>query len=1255
MAWAAGLMSFTLLLTPGLTWANEPSEGPPTPEVVAVEQTPAANDEVKQTPAAHDESPAPSEPPEPSPEGSTQPSSQPTIGETIKAAQKALGSLQDESDAGGIMPMAVGVADGADPPYVHWNVKDTAGNPVGGMSFKMRYRSSQYASWTEGTEVVTDCVAASANDCTGYDKDPDPGEFLVKQIRRSNQTHNVTAGNHYAAQRASAAPNGYTWVTSSDWVGSSTWQGIGNNRTMNLGTWQLREIVPGQYLPTCQAGYIYGIGETGQLQQIAPNGSKTDIGTKASDVSSFNGLGIGSGGEPVFAYERTNSAQTATIWKFDTDTGKWSSTGVEQKSSDSDRNVYFVAGAVSLDNGRFYFGGFRTSDGNIFRIWEYDPDTKTVKYKGHINTPGGSTTSSNNNGDMAFDAAGNLYVVRGWGNSTTVFSITKANLESANGSSTAIPASQGTTVTNTTSDVNGVAFDSDGKGYLGASSNVDRYNMPGWTGKASHTTSLTKSTDLASCSSPPTIVIEKEIIGGRAKPGDQFKLTLKQGTTTLGEATTSGNATGVQEQRIGPLPTVRNVALTFSEVGSGTTNLSDYASAYQCTVTHLDGTIQNLQQVNGTSGSITIPSTGEAVRCVFRNSPLVANVNIHKDVTDTSGQNPQPRQGWTVGAKSQATPGTVTKTPTADTQTTDVNGDASWNLKFNAYTSRATVKVSEQMQSGYEFASGECEITHLDGSKTDVTLNGPEEQNLTNIAPGDQVNCVYTNKESVGSVVWSKVDSADTSILLGGSKWTITGTEVPGGSAEITDCTATPCETGPFKDQDPEPGKFKLEGLAWGTYTVTETEPPAGYDGAASFTFTVDASTAGSTPITPVGNPFVNTKIPDATVTLGKEVLRVNAESPEPAEGWTVGASLATGSSAGSHITGPASKQTGDSGAADPWTISFDKTIDRAKVQVTETEQTGYDFDSGTCTITPLVGASYTVPIEGNPTKVLDEIKPGDTVDCTFTNKQKPGTVIWTKVDDQQPANPLDGSKWKITPQGSSTGFEFIDCVGGTCDGLDKDPVAGQFKLENLAWGTYTVTETEAPGGHALGTPVNSFTFTVNADNAGTVITADGNPFVNERIPGTVIWSKVDGKGKPLAGSVWQIEPTGGTAFEVVDCIGDDESTCADAVDKDHRPGHFKVEGLAWGDYTLSELTPPPGYKLVEIPEGDGDFTISANNLNHEFEVAFVNEQMDGPDLPLTGGIGRDHLYLAGALALLLSMAAYGTAKVRGRRNPHSA
>ncbi|MDI9627427.1 MAG: hypothetical protein QM286_02590, partial [Acidobacteriota bacterium] len=94
---------------------------------------------------------------------------------------------------------------------------------------------------------------------------------------------------------------------------------------------------------------------------------------------------------------------------------------------------------------------------------------------------------------------------------------------------------------------------------------------------------------------------------------------------------------------------------------------------------------------------------------------------------------------------------------------------------------------------------------------------------------------------------------------------------------------------------------------------------------------------------------------------------------------------------------------------------------------------------------------------------------------------------------------------------------------------------------------------------------------------------------------------------------------------------------------------------LAWGDYTLSELTPPPGYKLVEIPEGDGDFTISANNLNHEFEVAFVNEQMDGPDLPLTGGIGRDHLYLAGALALLLSMAAYGTAKVRGRRNPHSA
>ena len=50
--------------------------------------------------------------------------------------------------------------------------------------------------------------------------------------------------------------------------------------------------------------------------------------------------------------------------------------------------------------------------------------------------------------------------------------------------------------------------------------------------------------------------------------------------------------------------------------------------------------------------------------------------------------------------------------------------------------------------------------------------------------------------------------------------------------------------------------------------------------------------------------------------------------------------------------------------------------------------------------------------------------------------------------------------------------------------------------------GSYTVTETKAPAGHQLTNPAQSFTFTVDAANAGTVI--NGGKVVNRRIPGEV-------------------------------------------------------------------------------------------------------------------------------------------------------
>lgn len=48
------------------------------------------------------------------------------------------------------------------------------------------------------------------------------------------------------------------------------------------------------------------------------------------------------------------------------------------------------------------------------------------------------------------------------------------------------------------------------------------------------------------------------------------------------------------------------------------------------------------------------------------------------------------------------------------------------------------------------------------------------------------------------------------------------------------------------------------------------------------------------------------------------------------------------------------------------------------------------------------------------------------------------------------------------------------------------DPVEGQFKLEGLDWGTYTLEETKSPDGYNLDSTVRTFAFGPKSDSDGT-------------------------------------------------------------------------------------------------------------------------------------------------------------------------
>ena len=84
--------------------------------------------------------------------------------------------------------------------------------------------------------------------------------------------------------------------------------------------------------------------------------------------------------------------------------------------------------------------------------------------------------------------------------------------------------------------------------------------------------------------------------------------------------------------------------------------------------------------------------------------------------------------------------------------------------------------------------------------------------------------------------------------------------------------------------------------------------------------------------------------------------------------------------------------------------------------------------------------------------------------------------------------------------------------------------------------------------------------------------------------PGAATWKKVDGTGRPLGGTswnLWRLDDGGdkvGKPTAVSDLTGDGPA----GADTDRAPGAFKVEGLADGRYALEETVAPPGY----LPDG---------------------------------------------------------------------
>lgn len=828
----------------------------------------------------------------------------------------------------------------------------------------------------------------------------------------------------------------------------------------------------------------------GDVSQIDPSGNVTTVytatsGTKPGNGRDMNGLGIGKGGTTGFWYERTPDDINRLL--------SFSNGNVTAgtKSFDTGQNSSLVAGAVDLATGNFLFGQYVGS-----RFYLYAWTGSQFEKLGYVANAANSNWSGAN-GDIAFDAAGNLYLLASNGSNVIITEVNAADIAAAisnPSASTNIPGDQvssGTVSSGT--NFNGFAFDSDGYAYLGTGSGLYKYDPSTWKqiGNNPVTTKLGDSTDLASCGSPATLTVQKNLPNGRAAAGDQFTLAIATGGLTVTSVTTTGNDKGIQQNTAGPEPVVTGRTYAVSESPSGTTSFSNYAQSLACVDTANANAV-----VSSTGGKVTIPTqqpNSSAVVCTFTNIPIKATVNLSKTVQDTTGKS-SPGQGWSLGAIIASGSTTNTTISPSGNQTTDGNGNTpQQTITFPSSAATANVAVSETQQAGYTFVSGSCTVTHIDSTTTTTPLTSAA-QTLPGIKPGDSVSCGFTNKQTPGTATWRKV-GADGSTLLGGSTWSLNGPNVPANTL-VSDCTAAPCTTGAYTDQDPVAGQFQLTGLAWGDYTLAEKSPPIGYVGSATtYSFTVSATSLNPTV---TGSPFKNTPVSPATVTISKQVADANGQNPKPASGWTMGAALSTPPD-GVTISPTGTQKTAADGSTSPWTISgFATTTTTTGVTVSETQQNGYSFLSGSCTITHSDKSTTQITVNSASAQTLSGVMPGDAVACTYTNKTNPGAATWTKIDKAN-GELLSGSEWTLTGSGVPGNTVVSDCISTPCAAgayADQDPAPGKFQLTNLTPGSYSLREKTVPVGYQLNP--DTFTFTVIP---GETVVATGPGVTNGAIP----------------------------------------------------------------------------------------------------------------------------------------------------------
>ena len=365
-------------------------------------------------------------------------------------------------------------------------------------------------------------------------------------------------------------------------------------------------------------------------------------------------------------------------------------------------------------------------------------------------------------------------------------------------------------------------------------------------------------------------------------------------------------------------------------------------------------------------------------------------------------------------------------------------------------------------------------------------------------------------------------------------------------------------------------GEYTIDNLLYGTYYVKEITAPAGY---------ILASTPSQRVTIKKTNAHATIEMTNEKYTSGAVTIKKVDEKNKPLKGAEFMLS-----------PGGIKKTTGENGEA-----------------VFENLPVGAYYVSETKRPTNYGGFNGSVHIKINTSGEAKKITAAENVEVegsnitiNWTNTRDKGSISITKTDDNQP---LSGAVFGLYDNAGATG-ELVKTAH-----TDR---YGKALFADLEAGTYYVKEIAAPNGYALDTTVRRFT--IGGDNAWDVKTEIKNTLKEYSL--TLV--KKGDDGKLLQGVEFTLSGNG-----------------IDPMTAESGPnGVVTFEGLAFGEYTITEVEAPQGYVKakpinVTIDEKNtvGAYTpnqaVDGGTITNEHTVLMVLKIDDADKKPLAGATFR--------------------------------